>query len=290
MPKIRANGIDVHYWQSGRGPNVVMIHGLGGNLAGWHLTLVPELQKDFRVTTYDLRGHGRTDSPETGYTNRNMAEDLKGVMDSLGIDRAHLVGHSWGGDISLQFALLYPSRVRSMTLVEAGLLGPLAHEYRRRDWEGWNYVLSTLEGLLGVPIPPDKRYDLEFLLKTMLDIPIQFGPSRGQRRDERVVKRVVDLLLPMWNGETAAYDVTVESLSQLEHNTLLMYEADSIFGKSREVLDQRLANCKSVILQGSHSDGSRLKHFTLMEIPEQILGHTRSFLESQEVEAAQRKL
>ena len=131
---------------------------------------------------------------------------------------------------------------------------------------------------------------MEFLLKTMLNIPIQFGPSRGQRRDEPVVKRVVDLLLPIWNGETAAYDLTVESLSQLRHNTLLMYEPDSIFHKSREALEQRLAHCKSVILEGGHLDGGRLKHFTLMEIPEQLLDHTRSFLESQEVEARQQNV
>ena len=285
MPKIEANGISFHYWQSGKGPDVILTHGLGGNLAGWHLTLVPELQGSYRVTTYDLRGHGRSDAPETGYTNRNMAEDLRGLMDALGIDRAHLVGHSWGGDISLQFALLYPDRVRSMVLVEVGLLGALADEYRRKDWEGWAYVTKTLEELLGAPIPPDKQYDLEFLVRTVMEIPIQYGPSRGRRRDEKVVNRVVDLLLPMWNGETEEWDMKLESLAQLEHNTLLMYEADSIFNKSRAMLEQRLPNCKSVTLKGHRDDADRIKHFTLMEVPDQLGDHTRSFLESEAVEA-----
>jgi len=290
MPKIRANGINFHYWQSGSGPHVVMTHGLGGNLAGWHLTLVPELQREYRVTTYDLRGHGRTDAPETGYTNRNMAEDLKGVMDALGIDRAHLVGHSWGGDISLQFALLYPDRVRSLILVEAGLLGPLANEFRRRDWEGWAYVEKTLESLLGGPIPPEKRYDLEFLLTSLLDVPVQYGPSRGQRRDERVVKRVMDVLMPMWKGEPADWELTLESLSRLHHPTLLLYESSSIFLKSHDALRQRLVNSKSVILNDGRAKESRIKHFTLMEIPEQLLGHTRTFLESEELETRQQRV
>jgi len=267
-----------------------MTHGLGGNLAGWHLTLVPELQQEYRLTTYDLRGHGRTDAPETGYTNRNMAEDLKGVMDALGIDRAHLVGHSWGGDISLQFALLYPDRVRSLVLVEAGLLGPLADDFRRRDWEGWAYAEKTLETLLGHPIPPEKRYDLQFLLTTLLDVPVQYGPSRGQRRDERVVKRVMEVLMPMWRGELEDWDLTVESLSRVRHPTLLLYESSSIFLMSHDVLRQRLVNSKSVMLNDGRADGTHIKHFTLMELPEQLLGHTRSFLEAEELEASQQRV
>ena len=125
----------------------------------------------------------------------------------------------------------------------------------------------------------------------MLNIPIQFGPSRGQRRDEPVVKRVVDLLLPIWNGETAAYDLTVESLSQLRHNTLLMYEPDSIFHKSREALEQRLAHCKSVILEGGHLDGGPSQGTSLSwRFRSSFLDHTRSFLESQEVEARQQNV
>jgi pimeloyl-ACP methyl ester carboxylesterase len=290
MPKLLANGINVHYWQSGNGPHVVMTHGLGGNLAGWHLTLVPELQREYRVTTYDLRGHGRSDAPESGYTVRNMAEDLKGVMDGLGIERAHLVGHSWGGDVSLQFALLYPSRVRSLILVEAGLLGPLADVYRHKEWEGWAYVTETLESLLGQPIPEDKRHDLEFLLNTLVDIRVQYGPSRGQRRDERVVKRVIDVLLPRWRNEEVEGELTIDSLSGLHHPTLLMYESSSIFLKSHDVLRERLVNSKSVILNEATVDGSHIKHFTLMEVPEQLLGHTRSFLESEELEARQQRV
>ncbi len=289
MPKVRANGIQFHYWQSGSGPPVVMTHGLGGNLAGWHLTLVPELQSHYRVTTYDLRGHGRTDAPETGYTNRNMAEDLRGVMDALGIDRAHLVGHSWGGDISLQFALLYPDRVRSMILVEAGLLGPLAHEYRSRDWKGWTYVRNTLEDLLGAPIPQEKRFDLAFLLESMLDVPIQYGPLRGQRRDPRLVKRVMDVLMPMWRGETTDWDLTVDNLSRLDHPTLLLYESSSVFLNAFEALRGRLTNCRAVILDDGPVKDRRLKHFTLMEIPEQLLGHALPFLESEELVSRQSK-
>ena len=58
MPKIDANGISQHYLTVGRGPDVVMLHGFLGNLAVWHLNIVPELRAEFRVTAVDLRGHG----------------------------------------------------------------------------------------------------------------------------------------------------------------------------------------------------------------------------------------
>ena len=54
MPKILANGINLHYLQVGCGPDIVMLHGLTGNLAIWHLKIVRQLQAQFRVTTYDL--------------------------------------------------------------------------------------------------------------------------------------------------------------------------------------------------------------------------------------------
>jgi pimeloyl-ACP methyl ester carboxylesterase len=282
MPKIRSNGINIHYWQSGRGSDVVLLHGLGGNLAGWHLNMVPALQADCRVTTYDMRGHGRTDAPATGYSYWSMSEDLKGLMDGLGIEKADLVGHSHGADISLQFALLHPERVRRLVIVEAGLLAPLRDLYRRKDWEGWPYVIETMQRLMGTEIPEEKKYDLGFLLEALIDIPIIYGPSRGQRRDERVVKNVMEILLPMWKGYGAEAELTVERLPQIKHPTLLVYEDSSIFIKAYEVLRERLPNAESVLLRNGN-----LKHFTVLERPIDLLEETKAFLAAAELRAEQ---
>src|SRR3954467_7832901 len=110
MPHIQANNRSFHYWQSGQGPDIVLVHGLGGNLAGWHLGVVPELQLHYRVLTYDLRGHGRSDAAP-GYTTADMVQDLVGLLDALEIHTAAVVGHSWGGDIALHLAQLHPDRV-----------------------------------------------------------------------------------------------------------------------------------------------------------------------------------
>ena len=112
MPKtVLPNGVRIHYQQVGEGPDLVMVHGLTGNLAVWHLRIVPELADRFRVLTYDLRGHGLSDTPPTGYSPDAMAEDLLALLDELEIERPLIAGHSFGADIALYHALNHPDRV-----------------------------------------------------------------------------------------------------------------------------------------------------------------------------------
>src|SRR4051794_12824829 len=99
MPKVQLkNGLKLHFQRMGNGPDLVMIHGLTGNLAVWHLHIAPVLAERFNVLTYDLRGHGYSDKPRTGYSADDMAVDLLELLDSVGISRPTLVGHSFGAD------------------------------------------------------------------------------------------------------------------------------------------------------------------------------------------------
>jgi pimeloyl-ACP methyl ester carboxylesterase len=277
MPKIKANQLDFHYWQSGQGRDLVLIHGLGGNLAGWHLDLVPELQREYRVTTYDLRGHGRTEATGEGYTTRDMVDDLRALMDALGIEDACLVGNSWGADIALHFALLHPQRVWSLVLIEPALLAPLASTYRRQEWSGWEYASKTVEALSGEPIPESRRFDLEYLLQQLLLIPILFGPSKGRPRDAELVTRVADVLRPMWEGEGENQDgeLTPETVHRIRSRTILIYEGDSIFLEANELLRDRLPDCETAVLPSAG-----IKHFTGLENPGLILEHALRFLRS----------
>jgi pimeloyl-ACP methyl ester carboxylesterase len=276
VPRIEANNLTFHYWQSGQGPDIVLVHGLGGNLAGWHLSVVPELQREYRVLTYDLRGHGRSDAPPVGYTTGDMVQDLRGILDGLGIQKMTLVGHSWGADIVLHFALLYPERVSELVIVEGALLAPLAPLYRRSDWEGWAYVTTTIEQLLGRPIPDENRCNLEYLLRQLIEIPIQYGPSQGKLRDEEVIFRVIDIVRPVWEGQTVDGNMPLESMSKIPHQTLLLYEANSAFLEAHQELNERLPASTSVILPGG-----KLKHFTSLEHPELILSNMKKFLAEQ---------
>jgi pimeloyl-ACP methyl ester carboxylesterase len=100
------------------GENLVMIHGLATNLAFWYAGLAPALTRFGPVTLYDLRGHGRSDIMPTGYSPSRLAEDLGALLDHLGLERVHLIAHSFGGLVALSYALNHPHRVKSLILAD----------------------------------------------------------------------------------------------------------------------------------------------------------------------------
>ena len=273
MPKIVANGIKLHYWQLGKGSDVVMLHGLGGNLAVWHLKMVPELQGQYRITTFDQRGHGYSEVTQDGYTTQELAEDLRSLLDALGIERAHLVGHSWGGDIALHFALLYPHRVAKIVLIEAALLAPLAPWYKREDWEGWTYWPDLLEQVTGGRLSPEQRHDAEYLIRQLVKVPIAYGPAKGRARQEAPVLLTLKVLSPIWNGYQDKRNLAVEQLNKILHPTLLLYDTDSSYLKAYETLCDCLVNCTSVLLPSTG-----ITHFSPLEKPELLLERIRDFL------------
>lgn len=120
---IQVGGQRINYLKTGEGPPLVLIHGFGGDLNNW-LFNQPALSESHGVYALDLPGHGRS-GKALGATGMAMLADLLGgFMDALEIDAAHLVGHSMGGALGLAFALERPARVKSLTLIAPGGLGP----------------------------------------------------------------------------------------------------------------------------------------------------------------------
>jgi pimeloyl-ACP methyl ester carboxylesterase len=119
MPRIDVRGLSVHYQQAGSGRDVVLIHGLAANLAFWYLSVVPLLAREYRVTLYDLRGHGLSAPAPTGYTTSELAADLAALLERLNIGSAHLVGHSYGGAVALHLATAMQSRVATVVAADA---------------------------------------------------------------------------------------------------------------------------------------------------------------------------
>lgn len=116
MPKAHVNGITVHYRIQGRGEPLILIMGLGGESGDWILQ-ARAFSKYFRVLTFDNRGVGKSEKPSESYTIKTMADDVVGLMDYLGIDKAHILGVSMGGAIAQEIAINYPERVRKLILV-----------------------------------------------------------------------------------------------------------------------------------------------------------------------------
>ena len=97
------------------GPAVVLLHALGLDWRMWAPTL-ERLSRGRRVFAYDLRGHGWAAGSPVPFSMDDAAADLAGVLDVLGLDRAHVVGLSYGGGIAQTAALAYPDRFESLVL------------------------------------------------------------------------------------------------------------------------------------------------------------------------------
>lgn len=122
MPTVRVGDIDVYYEVHGDGPPLVFVGGLGVDLTVF-APFVAQLARGFRVLTFDHRGAGRTDKPDIVYSIPMMAEDTAGLMDALGLARAHVVGVSMGGRIAMELAARYPGRVDRLVLISTAATG-----------------------------------------------------------------------------------------------------------------------------------------------------------------------
>lgn len=131
MPRIQSNGLDLYYEASGKGQPLVFIHGLGSSTRDWEFQ-VPEFSNSYRVITFDLRGHGRSDKPAGPYRIPMFANDLAGLLEALGHDSAHIVGLSLGGIVAFQFAIDHPSMVKTLTIVDSV---PTASEDLKKEIE-----------------------------------------------------------------------------------------------------------------------------------------------------------
>jgi pimeloyl-ACP methyl ester carboxylesterase len=137
MHRIQVGNLGVAVRDAGVGPPVVLLHGLACGQRMWfHQTRA--LRHRFRVIAYDQRGHGDTDAPSvaTDYSAAHLARDLVGVLDTLKIDRAAIVGFSLGGGPALALAASKPERVSRLVLADvgAGADDPVKIESMARQW------------------------------------------------------------------------------------------------------------------------------------------------------------
>ncbi len=115
MPMVNVNGINIDYRVEGQGDHLIIIQGLGAakNVSGFPLG---PFRKHYRVIIFNNRGVGKSDKPTGPYTIKMMADDTIGLMDHLGIERAHVLGGSMGGMIAQELAINYPERVDKLIL------------------------------------------------------------------------------------------------------------------------------------------------------------------------------
>lgn len=135
---IETNGTRLSVHQGGEGPPLVLLHGYPQNHMTWS-KIAPDLARHFHCIVPDLRGYGDSDIPANdaenhAYSKREMARDVVGVMQALGHDRAHVLGHDRGARVSYRLALDHPDRVDRLGIIEIVPTGDF--------WAAWNAELA----------------------------------------------------------------------------------------------------------------------------------------------------
>jgi pimeloyl-ACP methyl ester carboxylesterase len=120
MPSIHAGDLDVYYIENGTQGglgSIIFVHGNWATSSWWEPVLARLPDNSWRSIAYDVRGRGRTTGPDSDYSIPSLAADLGSFIAALGLDSPHLVGHSFGSAIVMQYALDHPAKVRSLTVV-----------------------------------------------------------------------------------------------------------------------------------------------------------------------------
>lgn len=116
MSFAEVNGIKISYEIFGEGFPLILIHGFGSKKEVF-IAQINELSKDFKVIRFDNRGAGQSDRPIGAYNMEMFADDVKGLIDYLKIEKTHILGYSLGGMIAQQFAINYPERLEKLILI-----------------------------------------------------------------------------------------------------------------------------------------------------------------------------
>lgn len=135
MPRIAVNDIQLYYELHGpeHGEVIVLSNGIMMNTASWYYQ-TRVLSKHFRVLLYDCRGMWQSDHPDGPYTMELHADDLAGLLDALGIEKAHIAGISYGSEISMVFALRYPEKTKSLMVIDGVSEVPLMLKLQSYPW------------------------------------------------------------------------------------------------------------------------------------------------------------
>ena len=115
---IQANRIRLHYVTQGEGDLVILLHGFPEFWYSWRYQ-IPVLARHFKVVVPDLRGYNQSDKPATGYDLTTLASDINSLVENLGYQRAHIVGHDFGGAIAWRFAQKFPHMLNRLAVLSA---------------------------------------------------------------------------------------------------------------------------------------------------------------------------
>ena len=204
--------IEHFYMEKGQGEPLILLHGNGENV-DYFVGQMDAFAQYFHVYALDTRGHGKTPRGTAPFTIRQFADDLLAFLDARGIDKAHLLGFSDGGNIAMVFAMKYPERVDKLIL------------------DGANLDAKGVKRSIQIPI----------------EIGYRFAKLFARKSDE--ARRHAELLGLMVNDP----NVRPEELSAIRAKTLVMAGTkDMIKEDHTRLIARSIPDSRLVILEGDH--------------------------------------
>lgn len=268
MPFVTVNGIKHHYLQEGNGPDVVLVHGMGGNLSFWHANrALAALKNDFRVTVYDMRSHGYSDFVTNGFTSRDLAGDLIGLLDAVGVEKAYVAGHSLGGLVALHATCMYPEKIVGLMLVE-GNVPALRHIINVDEWvyrEQREKMLTQIDPNLPELLKGRDMFYLEYRLKNLKETNMEpdpdmphFGLRKGLTMKTKKVLRLLDETTIKTDIREVA-GLTEAAVRTIQQPVLALYGQFSPLLPICNYLHDHLPNCtRNVIPEACHLFPARM--------------------------------
>ena len=273
MPFCHANGLKFHYQRAGQGPDVVLVHGVTGDLSIWFLCKAMQtLSERYRVTAFDIRGHGYSDAPPDRYTSGDHAADLLAIMDKLAVERATVVGHSFGGVVAMHAAVLAPERLEAVVFSDP-YFPALRHLEDVSRWGHWQNFRAEASDA-GVELSDEHWYDLGRFFDQVLHLD-----------DEKLLKFRQAVGLPALGrlvrlGKTTCGDdskavagLTEELIAGVAQPALALFGEHSPFLATAQYLVETLPHCRSSIVPEA-------KHRAPEENPEGFLERLVEFIDS----------
>ncbi len=149
MARIEANGLTFEVSEEGAGTPVVLLHGFPDTSALWRHQVAALTAAGFRTIAPDMRGRGRSDRPPevADYALTKIVGDVTGIMDALGVQRAHVVGHDWGAAVAWLVAMLAPTRVDHLVVISVGAPGAAGPPTLEALQKGWYRILFDMPGI-----------------------------------------------------------------------------------------------------------------------------------------------
>ena len=258
MPYASVNGARIYYEVHGEGEPVIFLNGILANTASWAFQL-PVFSREFEVILMDFRGQGRSDKPRMRYTMEMHADDVRALLDHLDVQRAHVVGISYGAEVGMIFALRYPERVRS--LVVACAVSHVDRPMRLRA-DRWLMAARLRSGrFLFLTVVPD-IYSDEFLEERW-----EFVRTTAPRFDEVDFDAFIELLKSFLE-----LDITDE-LDKIRAPTLVIAGGEDRVKPPRysRLIHERIPNSEFVIIEGAG-------HVVVWEKPAEFNSVVLSFL------------